>query len=168
MTVEGNKEQEEVKKGHQLLNMTLMQGTPLPENRAYLDGCSTVTAFQCDKYLKNEKTVEQGIRINCNAGAVTTHQKGTYRKLNVWYLPNGIANIFSMHELEQQYRITHDSWEGYYSVHMPRGVVKFHMDEQGLPYIDLYGSSQAAAMMLIQVIQTQGAQECAEERTMHV
>jgi hypothetical protein len=168
MAVEGNEEQEEVKEGHQLLNGILMQGTVLPENKAYLDGCSTVTAFKSDKYLKNVRTVQQGIKINCNARAVTTHQKGTYGKLNVRYLPNEIANIFSMHKLEQQYRITCDSWEGYYSVHMPRGVVKFHKDEQGLPYIDLDVSSQEAATMLMQVIQTQGAQECAEEGTMHV
>ncbi len=72
-----------------------------------------------------------------------------------------------MHELEQQYRITYDSWEGYYSVHTPRRVVKFHKDKQGLPYIDPDGSSQEAATMLMQVIQTQGAQECVEEGTMH-
>ena len=169
MAVEGNKEQEEVKEGHQLLNMTLMQGTALPENRAYLDGCSTVTAFKSNKYLKNLRTVKQDIRINCNAGAVTTHQKNMYGKLNVWYLPHGTANIFSMHELEQQYSITYNSWEGtILCVHMPRGVVRFHKDEQGVPYIDLDGSSQEAAMMLMQVIQTQGAQECAEEGTMHV
>ncbi len=99
---------------------------------------------------------------------MTTHQKGTYGKLIVWYIPNGIANIFSMHKLEQQYRITYDSWEGYYLVHMPRGVVKFHKDEQELLYIDLDRSSQEAATMLMQVIQTQGAKECAEEGTMHV
>jgi hypothetical protein len=145
-----------------------MQGTALPENRAYLDGCSTITAFKSNRYLKNVTTVEQGIRINCNAGAVMTHQKGAYGKLTVWYLPNGIANIFSMHELEQQYMILYDSWEGYYSVLMPRGVVKFCKDEQGLPYVDLDGSSQEAATMLMQVIQTQGAQECAEEGTMHM
>jgi len=47
----------------------------------------------------------------------------------VWYIPNGIANIFSMHELEKHYRITYDSWEGFYNVHTPRGTVKFHKDE---------------------------------------
>jgi hypothetical protein len=97
-----------------------------------------------------------------------SHQKGTYGKLNILYLLNRIANIFSMHELEQQYRITDDSWKGYYSVQMPRGVVKFHKDKQGLPYIDLDRSSQEAATMLMQVIQTQGAQECAEEGTIHM
>ena len=55
----------------------------------------------------------------------------------MWYIPDGTANIFSMHELKQHYRITYDSWERFYKVHTPRGMVKFHKDEQGLPYIDL-------------------------------
>jgi hypothetical protein len=71
--------------------------------------------------------------------------------MKVWYIPNGIANIFSMHELEKHYRITYDSWEGFYQVHTPRGTVKFHKDEQGLPYIDLDKSSKEAATMLMQL-----------------
>jgi hypothetical protein len=31
------------------------------------------------------------------------------------------------------YRITYDSWEGFYVVHTPRGEVHFHKDKQGLP-----------------------------------
>ncbi len=58
MAVEGNEEEEDVKEGHQLLNVTLMQRTALPENRAYLDGCPTITAFKSDKYLKNVRTIE--------------------------------------------------------------------------------------------------------------
>jgi hypothetical protein len=129
----------------------MLQGDALPNNRAYLDGCSTVTAFKADKYLQGIKTVQNGIRINCNAGAVTTNELGSFGSLNVWYIPNGIANIFLMHELEKHYRITYKSWEGYYQVHTPRGTVKFHKDEQGLPYIDLDGSAPEAALMLVQV-----------------
>ena len=33
-----------------------------------------------------------------------------------WFIPEGIANIFSMIELEKKYRITYDSWQGYYDV----------------------------------------------------
>ena len=71
--------------------------------------------------------------------------------LNVWYTSNRIANIFLMHELEKHYRITYDSWEGFYQVHMARGTVKFHKDKQGLPYIDLDGSAQEAVTMLVQL-----------------
>ena len=71
--------------------------------------------------------------------------------MSVWYLPNGIANIFSMHELEKLYRITYDSWEGFYVVHTPRGEVHFHKDEQGLPYINLAKSHHEATRMLMQL-----------------
>ena len=125
---EGN-EGEEQQEGLQLLNVSMLQGDALPDNRAYLDGCSTVTAFKAGKYLEGIKMVRNGIKINCNAGAVTTNKLGSFGSLNVWYIPNGIANIFSMHELEKHYRITYNSWEGYYQVHTPRGMVKFHKDE---------------------------------------
>ena len=68
----------------------------------------------------------------------------------MWYVPNGIANIFSMHELKRSYRIMYDSWEGYYVVHTSKGEVQFHKDEQGLPYINLGESNLEAAMMLLQ------------------
>jgi hypothetical protein len=108
---EGGKEQQE---GHQLLTMSMLQGDVLPNNRAYLDRCLTVTAFKSDKYLKGIKMVQNRIKINCNAGAVTTNEMGFFGRLNIWYIPNGIANIFLMHELEKHYRITYDSWEGFY------------------------------------------------------
>ncbi len=161
MNVQGKVDTKEFEEGHQLLNVSLMQGETLPDKRAYLDGCSTVTAFTTDKYLRNLEMVEQGIKINCNAGVVTTNQKGTFGQLNVWYVLNRITNIFFMHKLKQKYPITYDSWVGYYLVHTPKGIFKFHKDKQGLPYIDLEGLSQKAATMLMQVNQAQGAQECA-------
>jgi hypothetical protein len=96
--------------------------------------------------------VEGGIKINCNAGTVVTNKKGKLGRLNVWYLPDGITNIFSMHELEKMYRITYDSLEGFYVVHTPRGEVHFHKDEQGLLYIDLMESGHEAARMLLQMV----------------
>ncbi len=85
MNLEGNKdvEEQEHQEGNQLLNVTMVQGGALPNNRAYLNGCSTVTAFKTDKYLRKIKTVPGGIKINCNAGAVSTNQMGTYRNLKV-------------------------------------------------------------------------------------
>ena len=154
MNVEAQEEQggkeEEAQEGHQLLHVTLAQGGELPDDRAYLDGCSTVTAFKSDKHLKNIKTVKGGVKINCNAGTVATNLRGTYGGIKVWYLPDGIANIFSMHELERSYRIMYDSWEGYYVVHTPKGEVRFYKDEQGLPYINLGESNSEATMMLLQ------------------
>jgi hypothetical protein len=145
---DGGNMQEE---GHQLLNVSFLQGDALPDKQAYLNRCSTVTAFKTDRYLKNVKTMPHGIKINCNAGAVTTKKLGSFGRMKVWYIPNRIANIFSMQELEKLYRITYDSWEGYYVVHTPGGNVRFYKDEQGLPYIDLDKSKEEAARMLIQL-----------------
>ena len=115
MNLEAHEEttQEAAKDAHQLLNVTFAQGGELPDSRVYLEGCSTVHAFKSDKYLEGIKTKAQGVRINCNAGAVSTNKRGMYGSLKVWYLPDGIANIISMHELEGMYRITYDSWQGY-------------------------------------------------------
>ena len=52
--------------------------------------------------------------------------------MKVWYIPEGIANIFSMNELEKKYRFTYDSWEGYYVVHTQDGPVKFYKYENRL------------------------------------
>jgi hypothetical protein len=156
MNFKGSKdvEEQEHQEGHQLLNVTMVQGGALPNNRAYLNGCSTVTAFKTDKYLREIKTMPGDIKINCNVGVVSTNQMGTYGNLKVWYIPDGIANIFPMHELEKKYRITYDSWEGHYIVHTPKGEVNFHKDEQGLPYIELDGpTGRKVAVMLLQSMQ---------------
>ena len=105
--------QEPAKEAQQLFNVTLAQGGELPDNRVYLDGCSTVTAFKNNKFLTSIKTEAQGVKINCNAGAISTNKRGEYGNLKVWYLPDGIANIISMHKLESLYPITYDSWAGY-------------------------------------------------------
>ena len=67
-------------------------------------------------------------------------------------MPEGIANIFPMPELKKTYRITYDSWEGFYTIHMNKGIVRFYKDKGGLPYIDLGRSNTAAASMLVQTV----------------
>ncbi len=110
-----------------------------------------VTAFKTDKHLREIERVPGEIKINCNTGAVMTDKRGKYVGLKVWYIPDGIANIFSMHKLEKTYRITYDSWDGYYKVHTPKakGCVRFYKDKQGLPFIDLESSRGAVIMLLL-------------------
>ena len=91
---QGKANQEQADEAHQLLNVTLVQGGALPDNRAYLDGFLTVTTFKSGKYLEGIKMVQGRIKINCNAGTMVTNKRGVYGGLKVWYLPDGIANIF--------------------------------------------------------------------------
>jgi hypothetical protein len=97
MNLEAQEEstQEPAEEAQQLFNVTLAQGGELPDNRVYLDGCSTVTAFKNDKFLKSIKTEARGVKINCNAGAISTNKRGKNGNLKVWYLPDGITNIIS-------------------------------------------------------------------------
>ncbi len=60
-----------------------------------------VTVFKTKKFLDNLWRVDQGVRINCNSGAMRTNEVGDlvgYRldSPNAWYIPKGIANIFLM------------------------------------------------------------------------
>jgi hypothetical protein len=109
-----------------------------------------VTAFKNNKFLKSIKTEARGVKINCNAGVISTNKRGQYGTLKVWYLPDGIANIISMQKLELLYHITYDSWAGYYIVHTPKGEVYFYKDEQGLLYLDLEESSEGGTSLLMQ------------------
>ena len=127
----------------------MVQGEELPD-RAYLSGCLTVMVFKSKKHLTNIRTVARGVKINCNAGNLKTNQQGDYGTMKVWYIPEGMVNIFSMNDLEKKYRINYDSWEGYYVVHTHDGPVRFYKVENRLPYINLEESEEEAVMLLAQ------------------
>ena len=69
-------------------------------------------------------------------------------------MPKGIANIFSMNEIENMHRITYNSIDGYYVVHTDKGPVYFHKDEQGLPYIDIDTSVYDTTTTLVQTVRS--------------
>ena len=122
--------------------------------RAYLENFSTVTAFKTAKYIRNIKTKKKGMQVNCNAGSINTNRKGEYGRVEAWYMPKGIANIFSMNEIEKLHHIAYDSIDGYYVVHTDKGPVCFHKYKQGLPYIDLDASVYDAATILVQRVRS--------------
>ena len=66
------------KGGFMVIQVSMLQGKELPINRAYLDNCSTVTAFKTTKYIRNIKTPIKGMQVNCNAGSIKTSRKGEY------------------------------------------------------------------------------------------
>ena len=86
---------------------------------------------------------------NCNAGSIKTNRKGEYGQVESWYMPKGIANIFSVNKIEKLHRITYNSIDGYYVVHTDKGPVCFHKDKQVLRYIDLDTFVDDAATILV-------------------
>ena len=55
-------EYEKEKCGFMGIQVAMLQGKELPSNRAYLDNCSTVTAFKTAKYIRNIKTKKMECR----------------------------------------------------------------------------------------------------------
>ena len=94
------------------------------------------------------------MQLNCNAGSIKTNRKGDYGRVESWYIPKGIANIFSMYEIEKLHRITYDSIDGYCVVHIDKYPIYFHKDEQGLPYINLDASVYDAANTLVHMVRS--------------
>ena len=149
-------EDEETDEASLLLQFALLQGSKneglLDEDRAYLDSCSTINAFKNSRYLSNIQRSGRPLKINCNAGTMVIKEEGTYGGLQVLNMPEGITNIFFIPELEKLYRITYDSWEGYYIVYTNHDEVRFYKDEQGLSYIDLIKSDENSATLFIQTV----------------
>ena len=89
----------------------------------YFDSCSTINVFKNSKYLSDIYKSDRSLKVICNAGTIDIREQDAFGSLPVLNMPEGIANIFSMPELEKLYRITYDSWEGYYVVHTKHGEV---------------------------------------------
>ena len=81
-------------------------------------------------------SVDEPIPIHCNAGTVTLTQKGTLGQFpeTVWYNPNGIANILSLHAVKRHYCITMDT-ENSDSIHVHHhdgSRTTFHLSPGGI------------------------------------
>ena len=57
----------------QFFHYSMLQADELPDHQAYLNGCSTVTAFKTRRYLENLCHMSWGVKINCNSGAMRTN-----------------------------------------------------------------------------------------------
>ena len=58
---EGNEDAKE-KGGFMVIQVAMLQGKELLSNMAYLDNCSTVTAFKTAKYIRKIKTKKRECR----------------------------------------------------------------------------------------------------------
>ena len=59
-----------------------------------------------------------------------------------------------MNEIEKLHRITYNSIYGYYVIHTDKGLLFFHKDKQGLPYINIGASAYYAATILVQTVRS--------------
>ena len=109
------------KEGNQFAHV-YQQGEKLPQEWILLDNQSTVDVFSNAHLLRNIHTTDQTMTIMCNAGVTHTNMIGEMPGYpgEVWYNPQGIANILSMANVKRHYRVTYDSTRGNtFIVHKP-------------------------------------------------
>ena len=98
----------------------------MPREWILLDNQSTVHIFSTDKLLRNIRTVDKQVSVQCNAGTTITNMVGDLQGFGeVWYHPKGIANILSMALVEDKlgWEITYYKDSGF-KVHKAYGSVR--------------------------------------------
>jgi hypothetical protein len=112
----------------------------VPTSWILLDNQSTVNLFSNKELLTNIRTTDRVINIRCNAGVMRTSMIGDLPGYDgeVWYNPKGIANIFSLSDVEKYHQVTYDSRaEKAFVVHKADGNKRcFKQSEKGLFYLD--------------------------------
>ncbi|KAL7559814.1 hypothetical protein ACA910_003978 [Epithemia clementina (nom. ined.)] len=118
---------------------SFLHGHIIPASRILLDNQSTVDIFSNPQLLRNIHSTDQSMKIHCNAGVAITNQQGILPGYaNVWYHPQGIANILSLAQVKEKYKVTFDSSNGNeFHVFKPDGTIKhFVQAPSGLYYHD--------------------------------
>jgi hypothetical protein len=98
-----------------------------------------VNVFSNKKLLKNLRAMDMVMNIMCNAGVKCMNIMGDLPGYDgeVWYNPEGIANILSLSDVEKYHQVTYDSKaEKVFTVHKEGGnECRFKQLEKGLFYL---------------------------------
>jgi hypothetical protein len=83
----------------------------LPKSWVLLDSQSTVNIFYNKDLLKDIKVTNRCMRVHCNVGWTVTNLIGRLPGYpgEVWYNPDGIANIISLADAEKYFPVCYDS-----------------------------------------------------------
>ena len=112
----------------------------IPKKWILLDSQSTVDVFCNRQLLKNIRKGNTKMTIHCNAGKRTTTLRGDLEGYGeVWFDPNGIANVLSLSRVRRKYQVEYqDGTEGgMFVVTKPNGKkFIFKESQSGLHYLD--------------------------------
>lgn len=143
--------------GTQLLTPAVLSQKPpqrdtLDPWKLYLDSCATYHCAFVEWLLKNVRVVDTILKGNCNAGVTTSNEKGTFGgQFDLWLNRNGIANLLSIPQLEEDGYVINYSTHGEWVVTTPQGKEIVFKRDTGLcnrmPYIDMREHQGAFAMV---------------------
>ena len=78
-----------------------------------LDSCSTVNLISDKDLLTDIHPVPHRLQVRCNAGSVVINHQGYLSSYPepVWFNPEGIANLMSIHNVQWYYQVTFNTTE---------------------------------------------------------
>jgi hypothetical protein len=117
-----------------------VNGGRIPKEWILLDSQSTTDAFSNPDLLRNIHEVRGSLTIHTQAGKAVTKLRGTVPGYGeVWYCPNGIANILSLAHVAKTRLVTFNSTNGnQFEVTKHDGSTRiFKQSEHGLYYYDM-------------------------------
>jgi hypothetical protein len=124
-----------------------INGGRIPKSWVLLDSQSTTDAFSNPGLLKDIHEVRGSLTIHTQAGKAVTKLRGTVPGYGeVWFCPDGIANILSLARVARTRLVTFDSTNGnQFSVTRDDGSKRlFKQSEHGLYYYDMDATKQTA------------------------
>ena len=119
---------------------------PLPPSWVLLDSQSTDSVFSNRDLLTDIISAPAPLTTYSNGGSHVSHYRGVYGDFGpVWYNPTSLANILSLAEVSERFRVTMDTADSpSMTVHLPSGPMTF-VKHNGLFHHDTNGSTPGSA-----------------------
>ena len=111
----------------------------IPSTWILLDSQSTIDIFNNPELLQNVCTVDQKMKIQCNAGSRITNMMGDLPGYGpVWYDQKAIANVLCLYNVQKKYHIAYDSGKNHSFIMTKPTRKQFHFLDSGmgLHYLD--------------------------------
>jgi len=110
--------------------------------KLYLDSCASYHSCISEWALRDIHEVEKALNGHCNAGVACHKRMGYYGPFKMWFNPNGIANLLSLPQLEEEGWVVSYHTKNDWVLTDPTGEIKltFKRDTgvaSRMPYIDM-------------------------------